>query len=397
MAGIGAEASGGLQGLMAAIRQMEVDRMAKRQYADKLSQQDFENQRALARETQAGKQLDATTENTRAVREFQNKQFEGQQKYQNAQIANLEADNARSVREQYRPGDFVQEDNPALQSWEKYGIKTGDPVQAGEGMGPMFQGPMDTGETPQIAQVTHLRGRLMTPTSAQAQQDALRQDREADNLRQSSRDEETTRHNREMERLGANKPAAVQLITTVGPDGKPVQQFVRKEAGATFDKPVPSIVENRLASAQTVKQTGDDIIASMSNPSLLQALGPAMGRYTSLQDFIGNPPPEFAELAGQIESYALANMGVHGMRSTQGAQQINEMLSKAQTPESLAAKIRGLNAFSEHFMENEGRGTRKPSATSKGGNVSMVAPDGRVLSVPADKVAEMESHGAKRQ
>lgn len=32
-----------------------------------------------------------------------------------------------------------------------------------------------------------------------------------------------------------------------------------------------------------------------------------------------------------------------------------------------------------------------------GGTVSMTAPDGRALSVPADKVAEMEAHGAKRR
>ncbi len=132
-------------------------------------------------------------------------------------------------------------------------------------------------------------------------------------------------------------------------------------AGKTFDKGTNAQTENRLASAQAVNQTGNDIIAKVSDPQYAKSLGVAMGRFSKLQDFIGNPPPEYSELAGQIESYALANMGVHGMRSAQGAEKIAKMLSQPHTPESLIAAIKGLNGFSQHFMENEGRPV--PSAT----------------------------------
>ncbi len=55
------------------------------------------------------------------------------------------------------------------------------------------------------------------------------------------------------------------------------------------------------------------------------------------------------------------------MRSVQGAEQIKKLMDKKHTPESLASTIRGLSAFSNHFMENEGRGQKsaisaKPSA-----------------------------------
>jgi hypothetical protein len=81
-----------------------------------------------------------------------------------------------------------------------------------------------------------------------------------------------------------------------------------------------------------------------------------MGRYSNLQDFIGNPPPEYSRLAGEIESYSLANMGVHGMRSAHGAEMIQRMLTGKHTPQSLIATIQGLNKFSEQFQQNSAPG-----------------------------------------
>lgn len=122
-----------------------------------------------------------------------------------------------------------------------------------------------------------------------------------------------------------------------------------------FNKPPSATVENRLASAQAVQQTGQDIISQLNDPKIRAMVGPAMGRFNSLRDFIGNPPPELSELAGSIESFALANMGVHGMRSVQGADEIKQLLDRKHTPDSLIKTIQGLNKFSEHFMTNEGR------------------------------------------
>jgi hypothetical protein len=154
-------------------------------------------------------------------------------------------------------------------------------------------------------------------------------------------------------------PQQQQTITiqTVDENGRPVTKIVPKTAGSVFKKAPGQTVEGRLASAQAVNQTGNDIIAKLNDPAFKAAVGPALGRASTLRDFIGNPPPQFSELAGAIESYALANMGVHGMRSAQGAEQIKHLLDQHHTPESLVATIQGLNRFSEHFLENEGRGT----------------------------------------
>ena len=148
-------------------------------------------------------------------------------------------------------------------------------------------------------------------------------------------------------------------------NGRAVIEWIPKSLlqGQIFKKTIGQTVESRLASAEAVIQTGDDLIAKLKDPQCAAAVGPVLGRYNNLREFIGNPPPEFRELAGQFESYSLANMGVHGMRSAQGAEMIKKMLEGKQTPESLIAAIKGLNAFGEHFMANEGRKPTQPVTT----------------------------------
>lgn len=148
--------------------------------------------------------------------------------------------------------------------------------------------------------------------------------------------------------------------------GKTVTEWLPQSElrGKQFAKGASATTETRLASAEAVNQTGDDIIKQLADPKIAAMVGPAMGRYNTLRDFVGNPPPELADLAGSIESYAIANMGVHGMRSAAGAEQIKKLLDKKHTPESMTATIRGLSKFSNHFMENEGR---KPTTSSGGG------------------------------
>jgi hypothetical protein len=161
-------------------------------------------------------------------------------------------------------------------------------------------------------------------------------------------------------------PAADKLVKVEHKDeatGKTVIEWLPQSEvrGQKFEKGTSATIQNRLDSALAVNQTGEDIVKQLSDPKVAAMLGPAMGRYANLREFIGNPPPELSELAGAIESYSLANMGVHGMRSSIGAQKINAMLDAKHTPESLIAKIKGLSKFSSHFMENEGM---KPANTS---------------------------------
>jgi hypothetical protein len=390
-------------GVQAGLQQLIAQRLAAEQRAQALRQQQFENDRQLSADKRAqqqvylqGRQLDLTGENNQMMRQIQLATLASQDEARKAADTAKTREDAMKGRETFTPNQLVDANAPSspVNSWEQAGVSIGraiPPIAAR-----LYTSPEDTtgvqGPTPQGRM-----GYLLTPTTAQAKDLATQGDKSADNARAEKTLAETVRHNAAMEKNAANKPPALQLITTTAPDGTSVQQFVPKAAGATYAKPQPGTVENRLQSAQAVNQTGNDIIAKLSDPKYASVVGPVLGRSATLRDFIGNPPPEFSDLAGQIESYALANMGVHGMRSAQGAQEIAHLLDRKHTPQSLIATIQGLNNFSTHFLENAGRGNAVKAPSVSSGFVAMVAPDGRQLSVPSDKVAELEAAGAKRK
>lgn len=206
------------------------------------------------------------------------------------------------------------------------------------------------------------KGPTFTGTAGQLAAEQARGDRQAqlEQARQDKMDAAAEAHAARQQdlRLAASLKPAPQaptvLVQTVDENGNPVTKIVKKEAGAEYTKPkgANAALDNRLASARVVNEVGQNMIAKLSDPTFQAAVGPAMGRASTLREFIGNPPPEFSELAGQIESYALANMGVHGMRSAQGAEQIKKLLDQHHTPASLAATIRGLNDFSTRLVND---------------------------------------------
>jgi hypothetical protein len=283
-------------------------------------------------------------------------------------------------------GNTIQHQTPALASTAYSGISTmpapGQPMQgindatanAAHPEQDVFTG---TGPQRQAQQQQQAMGRLMTsPHTPEMQQQFLRMraampagENPPGNLfvdpaikteaaAQAQRDKQEN-----LRLMAALRPPPADKLTKVEHQdpttGRTVIEWLPQSEirGQTFKKGTSATAETRLASAQAVNQTGNDIIAKLRDPAFKATVGPLMGRAGTLRDLVGNPPPEFSDLAGTIESYALANMGVHGMRSSQGAEQIKHLLDQHHTPESLIAAIQGLNRFSEHFMQNEGRGS----------------------------------------
>jgi hypothetical protein len=367
--------TGAAVGFNNALQRQIAERFAQKQYEDKLAQQ------AL---------LNAQHDREMTFNEGLRSDNLAETKHQHAAA---ETDKriglANSLGDQLPEGTFLPEGDQGvsiMQTGGRGSLLTPQDERPAVETGPLLPG--DTG-------AAKAKGYIKTASAKQINErtDNERQAKaEADRVaREMATTTETNRHNRAME----NKPQAASTVTiqTVDNEGNPVTRVVPKSEaiGKDYKKGPSATTANRLDSAKAVQQTGDDIIRQLSDPAFMNAVGPAMGRAGKLADFIGNPPPEFSQLAGQIESYALANMGVHGMRSAQGAAQISKLLDQHHTPESLIAAIKGLNGFSQHFMENAGRG-----GPSGGGMVRMTAPDGRSLQVPADKVAELERAGAKR-
>jgi len=348
-------------------------------------QQQFQNDITLRGANRADQQLAETS----ALRRAQ--EAETARRNQAAEQDRQTVEDLR-LSEAIPPGS-IQATNPSYGRLKRIGMIDESKARPAVDVGPLLEG--DTGEA---------RDAVKLPTARQqdAQADNARQAAALD--RQNKADAQRVQHEtdllNETKRYHTgmlNKPSSSGLITvqTVDANGMPVTQIVKKEAGATYQKPPSAVTQNRLDSAQAVNQTGNDIIAQLSDPQVAANLGPAMGRYNTMREFIGDPPPELSELAGQIESYALANMGVHGMRSVQGSQKISDLLDRHHTPESLIKAVKGLQGFSTHFLENSGRAPK--TTGGGGGTVAMIAPDGRHLNVPADKVAELEKLGAKRQ
>lgn len=346
--GAGFGAGGAVQGL----QQLLAQRQMMRAYADQ--QQQLQTENAFKQQ-----QLQQQDELKRAqIAEMASASKDRLAASQGAQ-SDRQVGLANALGDQLPAGTFLQPNDPAVGMLKTGG--RGSLLQSQDERPKVDVGPLLPGDTGAERQ----QGFLKTASAKQ-------QDTEADNARQAgiaaegkARDAETSRHNKAME----NRPGALITVNTVDDKGQPVTKVVPKTSGATFAKGPSAVTQNRLDSAQAVKQTGEDIISQLSDPKFQAVVGPALGRASTLRDFIGNPPPEYAQLAGQIESYALANMGVHGMRSAQGAQQISHLLDQHHTPESLVAAIKGLNGFSQHFLENSGRsgtasgaGSSKPSA-----------------------------------
>lgn len=385
--GIGLEAAGGLSAVKAGLRQRMLDQIAA-QERDRQAMESDRNFGLQERQFQSNEELKkATLDATIANRA-------GQEQDRQAGLAGKLADSI--------PGDtFIPEQDPAAKMMQAGGYGSLlKPQDATLPMGRDFVGPMPNGETPEQAQVGRPKGLLKVRSAKQidtetdnqrqaAKDSAAVTEKAAELTRQQARDAETGRHNRAQE----NKPVATPtvVVQTVDDKGNPITKVVPKTAGSEFKKAPGAVTQNRLDSAKAVQQTGEDIIGKVSDPNIAAMLGPAMGRANSLREFIGNPPPELSGLAGQIESYALANMGVHGMRSAQGAEHIKSLLERKHTPASLIEAVRGLNGFSQHFLENAGQGSGS-GTTSK--SVKMRAPNGQETDVPADQVEHFKGLGA---
>ena len=147
-----------------------------------------------------------------------------------------------------------------------------------------------------------------------------------------------------------NPLSGLFVVKGIDEMGNPIETVQKKVEGAVFHTSPGAVVENRIKSAQTVIMQGDQVIAKLKDPQYASRLGPIMGRYNSVLDFIGNPPPEYAELAGAIESIAMANMGVHGFRAMQGVQDLNVSMSRIKTPEALTAYLNGLHSFARDYI-----------------------------------------------
>jgi hypothetical protein len=348
---------------------------------DQLNQQQAEQHMGLAeremalRESEAGMRAQehsmAMDQNAASLEERKQAHAENQ--------ANAALTANRTLHESFAPNtpiDDTPENKPLIGRLQMVGGVPMEPQQQERpavDVGPLLEG--DTGAAKK-------RGYLTMATAKQAEAQASA-DAKVEAARLAAENRTNDNEQKNLDRIAQIKAAAAgrpvpDKLTKVehrDPEtGRTVIEYLPESQirGKSFAKGASGATETRLASAQAVNQTGEDIIAQLHDPKVAAALGPAMGRVNSLRELMGNPPPELAGLAGAIESYSIANMGVHGMRSVQGAEHIKKLLDRKHTPESLVETIKGLSQFSNHFMENEGRKSASGSTKPGGSGIKSI-------------------------
>ncbi len=92
--------------------------------------------------------------------------------------------------------------------------------------------------------------------------------------------------------------------------------------------------------ADVIQIAGDTLQSHIAQ--VQDQIGPVMGRYNSLADFVGNPPPEYKGLASELQSWIALHPAAHGFRGVKAVEEFQKTFgSTFNTPESLIAGIRG--------------------------------------------------------
>lgn len=167
---------------------------------------------------------------------------------------------------------------------------------------------------------------------------------------------------------------------------------------ATVFRPTTA-ARGRGEQAHTIVEAGEGLVNYIKQHA--DEIGPLASRYNDLLEFIGDPPPEFKQLAGEFESWIALHPAAHGFRGMNAVQQFEKAFGPIEmTPEALIAGIRGsyntMGALQKTATPKT-TGPRKPTATAGGGNENIVLyqfPDGTVREVRPDQVDKAKAANA---
>jgi hypothetical protein len=284
------------------------------------------------------------------------------------------------------------------------------PTQA---MGPEFAGPMPNMESPQQAQVGRPGGFLKTSSQKQL-------DTDADNARMAQTAADTKAHQGVVDEREAGRDRATaeyRAATLAKPHQGPRERFnvqpvtkpdgtsglvrINMDTGETTAVNLPEGAASGRASdtsklpAAYLQRTASAHQNVTPFEAKLQSLGPQAGVQL---------PTLLQSEAGQLYSQGRDEFINAALRRESGAAiQPSEyerfdkiyFVQPGDKPANIKQKQAARQRVIEGFQTAAGNIRSGPSGA--GGMQRMRAPDGRMLNVPADKVAELEQHGAKRE
>jgi hypothetical protein len=278
-------------------------------------------------------------------------------------------------------------------------------------MGPEFQGPMQGGVTPQQAQVGRPGGFLKTRSAKQI-------DTETDNTRQAEAitrqreaDTERERHDKAME------GAALAKGNTSGDSRMDRSYQYHRSSLDKIAKPLEDQQQRMGRLIESVNQ-GTPQADALVAPELLTVMAGGAGSGLRMNEaeisrIIGGRS-KWQTLQATLNQWATDPSKANSITPEQRAD-IRKLISAVhdKSQQALAA----VNEAGDRLIDaHDVLGHRQVFADTRkklqqiyepaggvdpapggGGTVAMVAPDGRALNVPADKVAELEAKGAKRR
>lgn len=273
----------------------------------------------------------------------------------------------------------------------------------------------------------YLRGvREQQRAQAQADRDAKRDELTARGIKvNEDRLTETERHNKEMEKLGLTRATGDRAV-----DDTTIPSVAQAAASGQFNSmsEVPagkngayrgavvkymadnglSFTPKKVRDATADIEVGRGLIAEFKRMSEKVNRGSGVGRFgAGLQNVAGQltqaADPDIANYPDTrkgLSSYISRLSGQTGVLTDRDVAVATALIpSQWDSREAATNKLDRLSGFLESKFEAFKKAHTTPNlgAATPGGKVSMVAPDGRPLSVPADKVAEMEAKGARRR
>jgi hypothetical protein len=181
-------------------------------------------------------------------------------------------------------------------------------------------------------------------------------------------------------------------VTTSDPQtGEPMQTYITESqarqmaaSGGGIKKPESTATQNRMSAARSSIQAGEELLSKLKDPKFASQLGPIQGRYNSLAAAAGAGDPAAQELVGSIRSFAALQPQIHGFRAHAMAQDVENLLATKNTPESLAAGLKGILTASYIVAGNNKGGGGQPVRIQNAADYAKL-PSGAVFIDPNGK------------
>jgi hypothetical protein len=120
----------------------------------------------------------------------------------------------------------------------------------------------------------------------------------------------------------------------------------------TWQPKVSSDEKKKAELAENIAENANQAASIMiKRPELF---GPAAGRFTSIDQMIGNNDPAISQMGITIHNIAMANSGVHGFRSQEGVEATEKLLLNnfRNGPQAVGNALKGLTNSTQTFIDN---------------------------------------------